>query len=127
MLTVAAAIGARAEAFQPSIGTLDDLTTLSLTDLVRRIARRELSPLEVTDAYLARIEAINPDLNAFVTVTRDRARTDAWRASRTLPTPPYDARDIRTPALLGAPIAHKDLFETAGIRTTAGSRLYESY
>jgi aspartyl-tRNA(Asn)/glutamyl-tRNA(Gln) amidotransferase subunit A len=123
MLTVAAAMGA----FQPSSANTDEVTTLSLTELVARIERRELSPLNVTEAYLARITSINPDLNALVTVTAARAREDAWRVSRALTPPPYNTRNASTPALLGAPIAHKDLFETSGIRTTAGSRLYESY
>ena len=104
----------------------DELTSLSLTELVNRVSRRALSPTDVTDAYLARIEALNPDLNAFVTVTSERARTDAWRTSRVLPPLPHDST-VRAPVLLGAPIAHKDLFETAGIRTTAGSRVYESH
>jgi aspartyl-tRNA(Asn)/glutamyl-tRNA(Gln) amidotransferase subunit A len=104
----------------------DDLTALALTELVARFERRELSPTEVTGAYLSRIATLNPDLNAYVTVTGDRARGDAWRASRTLPPPPSTSR-FPTPALLGVPIAHKDLFETAGIRTTAGSRLHESH
>jgi aspartyl-tRNA(Asn)/glutamyl-tRNA(Gln) amidotransferase subunit A len=104
----------------------DDVTALTLSALVARFERRELSPADVTEAYLARIARLNPDLNAFVTVTGDRARADASRASRILPPAPGTA-PVPTPLLLGAPIAHKDLFETSAIRTTAGSRLHESY
>jgi aspartyl-tRNA(Asn)/glutamyl-tRNA(Gln) amidotransferase subunit A len=104
---------------------VDDLTALSMADLVERIERRALSPIDVAEAYLARIGQLNPDLNALVTVSPERARADAWRASRALPPLPQTAA-TPSPLLLGAPIAHKDLFDTAGIRTTAGSRLYES-
>jgi aspartyl-tRNA(Asn)/glutamyl-tRNA(Gln) amidotransferase subunit A len=127
MLALAGTLISRRDALaQVSQMSADELTSLTLAALVDRVSRRALSPTDVTDAYLARIEAFNPDLNAFVTVTGDRARIDAWRASRLLPPLPHDST-VRTPALLGAPIAHKDLFETAGIRTTAGSRLYESH
>ncbi len=104
----------------------DDVTALTLSELVARFERRELSPTNVTEAYLARIAMLNPDINAFVTVTADRARSDASRASRTLLSPP-GTTPAPVLALLGAPIAHKDLLETAGIRTTAGSRLHESH
>ena len=104
---------------------IDDVTVLSLSELVERIERRELSPIDAAEAYLARIRRLNPDVNALVTVSPERARADAWRASRALPPLPHTSR-ARPPLLLGAPIAHKDLFDTAGIRTTAGSRLYES-
>jgi aspartyl-tRNA(Asn)/glutamyl-tRNA(Gln) amidotransferase subunit A len=104
----------------------DDITTFTLTELVARTGKRTLSPIDVTNAYLERIALLNPELNAFVTITAERARADAWRASRTLPPAPATSR-VPMPALLGAPIAHKDLLETSGIRTTAGSRLYESH
>lgn len=67
------------------------------------------------DAYLDRIAIQNPSLNAFVTVTADLARSEA-KAIREFPT-----------ELSGIPIAHKDLIETKGVRTTAGSRLFEHY
>ncbi len=103
----------------------DELTSLSLAKLVEQTSQGAVSPIAVTNAYLARIASLNPELNAFTTVSDERARIDAWRASRVLPPRPRDA-SIRVPLLLGAPIAHKDVFETAGIRTTAGSRLHES-
>jgi len=94
----------------------DDLTALTMTDAAARIARRALSPLELVNAYLERITQLNPRLNAFVTLTATHARADARRS---LPKP--------LPPLFGIPIAHKDLFETAGVRTTAGSMLYDNY
>src|SRR5262245_23301360 len=114
--------GGRKQGGPPSV---DDVTALPMSDLVTRFERRELSPIDVTEAYLARIRLLNGDLNALVTVTPERARSDAWRASRGLPPVPPTS-DARGPLPVGAPIAHKDLFDTAGTRTTAGSRLYES-
>ncbi len=72
--------------------------------------------LQRTEECLARIERLNPLLNAFVTTTPERARSDARRAM-TGPQGP----------LAGMAIAHKDLFETSGIRTTAGSRLFATH
>ena len=94
--------------------------SLSLAQIADSIARRTISPLELANAYLARIERLNPQLNAFVTVTADRARQDAKRLTERL-----TRGSVAAPS--GAPIAHKDLFETAGILTTAGSRLFERH
>ena len=94
--------------------------SLSLAQIADSIARRTVSPLELANAYLARIERLNPQLNAFVTVTADRARQDAKRLTERL-----TRGSVAAPS--GAPIAHKDLFETAGILTTAGSRLFERH
>jgi aspartyl-tRNA(Asn)/glutamyl-tRNA(Gln) amidotransferase subunit A len=98
-----------------------DLVWLDVATISARIAAGTLSAIDLTDAYLQRIERLNPALTAYVTVVADRARQDARRVD--------DARrGNRSPSkIAGVPIAHKDLFETAGIRTTAGSRLYEKY
>ena len=91
-----------------------DLTTLTIAQASERLAKREISPLQLTNAYLSRIERLNTDLNAFVTVTRDLAR--------------LEARNVKPgQALYGIPIAHKDLLETKGVRTTAGSLLFEDH
>jgi aspartyl-tRNA(Asn)/glutamyl-tRNA(Gln) amidotransferase subunit A len=101
-------VGAR-----PIVSQSDDFTTLPVAAAAARIASGTLSPLDLLDAYLARIGRIDSEIHAFITVTADRARRDARRG---------------TPGLVrGIPIAHKDLFETAGIRTTGGSRLFESH
>ena len=84
------------------------------------MASHRASPLDVTAAYLRRIDQEDARLGAFVTVSRDRAVDDARRVTRSL------MAGTLTGPLAGVPIAHKDLFETAGIRTTAGSRLYDS-
>ncbi len=90
-----------------------DLTLLTIAQARVRLAAREFTALELTTAYLARIDALNPDLKAFITVTAAHARDDARR--------------VEAGALSGIPIAHKDLFETAGIRTTAGSMLFADH
>ena len=96
----------------------NDLTSLTMAEASARLAKREITPLQLADAYLSRIAKVNPDLNAFVTVTRDLARREARDLA--------EARSAKAD-LYGIPIAHKDLFETRGVRTTAGSLLFEKY
>ena len=95
----------------------DDLCFLSASELGRRIARRESSPVEVARVCLARIERLDAKLNAFLTVTADRALVEAAAAGREIA-----AGKSRGP-LHGVPLALKDLFDTAGVRTTAGSKI----
>ena len=97
---------------------MTDLCLLAATELRRLVARREASCREVLDAHIARIETINPGLNAIVTTTFDRARQQADQ---------LDARPDGQGALAGLPIAHKDLVATKGIRTTYGSPLYADH
>ncbi|MEX2204665.1 MAG: amidase [Myxococcota bacterium] len=98
-----------------------DLHGLTIARAARALRARELSPLELTDAYLRRIERLNPRLNAYITVCAERARDDARRATDELA-----AGKARGP-LHGIPIALKDLFETAGIRTTAGAKIHADH
>ncbi len=89
------------------------------TELARLIGTRKISPVEVTEAILTRIERVNPRLSAFVTVTADRARADAKAA---------EARALKGESagpLDGIPYSIKDLEPTAGIRTTYGSKFFE--
>ncbi|MFM7783221.1 MAG: Asp-tRNA(Asn)/Glu-tRNA(Gln) amidotransferase subunit GatA [Gammaproteobacteria bacterium] len=89
---------------------------IPLAAIAEALARREFSSVEITEALLQRIESANPALNAFVTIDREGALRAAAAA---------DAARARgaTGRLLGVPIAHKDLFCTAGLRTTCGSRM----
>lgn len=99
----------------------DNLCALSLSEVSRRIAGREVSPIEVTEAVLARIAQVDPQLNAFITVTGEAALAEAREAEAEI------ARgDYRGP-LHGVPISLKDLLYTAGVRTTAGSRLLADF
>jgi aspartyl-tRNA(Asn)/glutamyl-tRNA(Gln) amidotransferase subunit A len=90
---------------------------LTLEDAAALVRDRRVTPSELTEACLARIESVEPRLNAFVTVTADLARAQAREATDEIAGGRY-----RGP-LHGMPIAVKDLFATKGIRTTAGSRI----
>ncbi len=92
---------------------LTDLTLAAARDHLRR---RTVSARELTAAHLAAIEALNPRLNAFITVTPELALSQADAADAAL------AGGSAGP-LAGLPIANKDLFCSAGVRTTAGSRI----
>src|SRR6266849_4115242 len=96
-----------------------DLHFLSISDLSELIRTKKLSPVEVTRAILDRIEKLNPGLNAYITVTRDLAMKSAQEAESEI-----QQKKWRGP-LHGVPIAVKDLFDTAGIRTTAGSAVFK--
>ncbi len=91
---------------------------LTLTEAAQQIRNRELSPLELTRACLARIEQLNPTLNAFITVTAETALEQARQAEAEIM-----AGRWRGP-LHGIPIGLKDLLDTAGVRTTAASNQY---
>lgn len=92
-----------------------------LLEVAARIAAREISPVEITRAALDRISATEPELNAFITVLSETAITDAEVAEAEIQRGEY-----RGP-LHGIPISLKDLVATAGIRTSAGSRVLASW
>ena len=96
----------------------EDLAFLSLSDLGALLAAGELSSVEVTSNQLERIAAKNPALNAYITVIADEALAEAQAADRRRPSPQMP--------LLGIPLALKDIIATAGVRTTAGSRVLAS-
>ena len=98
--------------------SLDELTALDLSRASELVCKKEVSPVELTRACLERIEHANPELNAFITVCVDQAQAEARAAERDIQKGSY-----RGP-LHGIPISLKDLFDTAGIRTTAASKLY---
>jgi len=95
----------------------NDLTGLSIAEAAALIVRRQVSPSELTEAYLARIEEQNALLNAYVTVTAEAARAEAKAAEAEIAHGTY-----RGP-LHGIPIALKDLYATKGVRTAAGSKI----
>ena len=98
-----------------------DLAGMSVAQASKALRAREFSPLELADAYLSRIEKLNPRVNAYITVTAERARADARRATEEIA-----AGKWRGP-LHGIPIALKDLYETAGIRTTGGGKIHAKH
>src|SRR5579862_5343729 len=95
------------------------LQFLSISELSDLIRTRKLSPVEVTQATLERIEKFNPVLNAYITITRESALKSAQEAESEI-----RQNKWRGP-LHGVPIAVKDLFDTAGVRTTAGSAVFK--
>lgn len=92
------------------------LTDLTLAAARAGLARRDFSAAELTRAHVEAVEALNPTLNALITVTAEQAEAQAREADAALA-----AGDDRP--LLGIPLAIKDLFCTKGVRTTAGSRI----
>ncbi len=102
-------------------GILEDLCDLSAVDLAARIRRKDVSARDVMAAHLARIERINPKVNAIVTLVGERAMAEAASADE------LTARGGALGVLHGLPVAHKDLVDTAGIRTTRGSLFYRDH
>lgn len=97
----------------------DRLCWLPATELAALIRKKKLSPVEVVDAVLERLERINPRLNAFVTLTDEQARRDAKVAERALM-----KKGATLGPLHGVPFSVKDLVITKGVRTTFGTPLY---
>jgi len=97
-----------------------DMHQLTLAEIARALGDKQFSAEELTRSLLARIQQLDPQLNSFITVTEEQAITQA------------KAADVRrangeSGALLGAPIGHKDLFCTQGIRTSCGSKILDSF
>jgi aspartyl-tRNA(Asn)/glutamyl-tRNA(Gln) amidotransferase subunit A len=94
-------------------------TVSTIADLGPRLRRKEISPVEIARDCLARIEKLNPQLNAFITVTPESALAEARAAEAEI-----HRGEWRGP-LHGIPIALKDLIDTAGVRTTAASAFHK--
>ena len=105
----------------PPPGASDELCDLSAVELAARTKKRDVSARDVMTAHLARIERVNPKVNAIVTLVAERALADAARADE------MQARGATLGPLHGLPVAHKDLVDTAGIRTTRGSPFYREH
>ena len=98
-----------------------DILTATAADLGRRIAARELTAVEVTEAFLAQIERVDGDVHAFLHVDAEGARAQAAAVDARL-----DAGEELGP-LAGVPLAVKDLFCQAGVPTTAASKILEGW
>ena len=96
-----------------------ELVMLDLSEASRAVQKKEVSPVELTQACLSRIEKLNPSLNAFITVTGTAAVEDARKAEAEI------ARGEWKGPLHGIPLAVKDLIETAGVKTTAASAVLQ--
>lgn len=98
-----------------------ELTSLNLSEAVDLISKRQISPVDLTRAYLKQIDEVDPKLNCFITVTAETALERARWAEREL------LRSANYGSLLGIPIALKDLYETRGVLTTSGSKFFADY
>jgi aspartyl-tRNA(Asn)/glutamyl-tRNA(Gln) amidotransferase subunit A len=98
-----------------------ELSELAVVDLARRIESRDVSSVEVVEAALQKIDRLNPQLNAFITVAHDQARQAARQADDEL------SRGVYRGPLHGVAVSVKDLFFTAGLRSTGGSRIFAEW
>ena len=99
----------------------NEIPFLSATELANLLKARQVSPVEATEAYLSRIEQVDPSLNSYITVTSEQARAEARQAEADIA-----AGNYRGP-LHGIPVAVKDQFCTAGVATTGGSEILRDY
>ena len=99
---------------------MDQLTNKSLTTLAQLIRSKSVSPVEVAEAYLERIAELNPKLNAIVTIAPD-LMDQAGAAEKAV------ASGVELGPLHGVPITIKDTIETAGLRSTSGSKIRDAY
>ncbi len=99
--------------------TAVDLCGASATYLSSAIRAKQVSPVEIVEAVLARIEAVNPKINAYLAIDGDRALETARAAEAAV------MRGDALGLLHGLPVAIKDLEPSAGLRYTCGSRLYK--
>jgi aspartyl-tRNA(Asn)/glutamyl-tRNA(Gln) amidotransferase subunit A len=99
---------------------MTDLHRLTLAELNEGLRARRFSSVELARHFLARIERLNPALNAFITVTGEQALAAAQKADELI-------ASGEAPALAGLPIVHKDIFCTDGVLTTCGSRMLSNF
>lgn len=99
----------------------NELIRLTAREAVARLEAGDVTPLELIDAALARIEAVEPEVNALPTLCAERAREHARRIMADPPRPDLRGR------LAGLPIAIKDLTDVAGVRTTYGSTIFAEH
>ena len=99
----------------------NEIPFLSATELAEMYRSGQVSPVEATEAYLARIEQVDPALNSYITVTAEQARAEARQAQEEI-----SAGQVRGP-LHGIPVAVKDQFCTDGVATTGGSEILRDY
>jgi amidase len=112
---IGAMAGPRSSMADPVAAPAGDLTRLTATETAALIRERKVSALEVTNACIARVEQVNPRLNAVVSSRFDDARSDAERADADL------ARGAKVGPLHGVPMTLKDSFDTAGLKSTYGT------
>ncbi len=97
--------------------SLSELTSLSATQIVELVHSRAVSPVDVVELHFARVEQLNPKLNAFVQLDRDRALEEAQAAARAV------SSGASTGPLVGVPVSIKSSIEVAGLRCEAGTKI----
>ena len=97
----------------------DEIAWMPATEMAAAIRTKKLSPVEVTKAFLERIEAINPKINAYCLVTPEMALAQAREAEAAV------SRGDKLGPLHGVPVSIKDLFDVPGLPTTKGSLIYK--
>ena len=103
---------------------MTDIHDLTVTELAAAIRAGELSPVEITDHYLDRIDRLNEQVGAFYTVTHELAREQAAAAEKAVRGRAARTAAVPLPPLTGVPIPIKDLNMVAGVRMTLGSTVY---
>ncbi len=98
-----------------------ELTSLNIHQAADLLKQKQISPIELTQAHLERIQQLDQRLNSFITLTPELALQQARQAETEIQQGEYKG------ALHGIPLALKDLYETQGIRTTAGSTFFADY
>jgi aspartyl-tRNA(Asn)/glutamyl-tRNA(Gln) amidotransferase subunit A len=101
--------------------TQEELCFASAVEIATLVREKTVSPIEVTESFLARIDTVNPHINAYVTLTPDLAREAAKRAEAAV------MAGATLGPLHGVPFSVKDLVFTAGVRTTAGSQVFRDF
>ena len=102
------------------MASTSELNRLTISEAAERLRRRDISAVELTRACLDRIAVVDAKLNAFITVTEKEALAQAEAADHRI-------RAGDAPALCGIPIAVKDIYCTAGVRTTCASKILENF
>ena len=98
-----------------------------ISEITQKLKKKEISCVEITSQYLEKVEKNNPEINAFITVTKKEAMQTAKNVDAEIANSnDLEGLFIKKP-LLGIPIAHKDIFTTKGIETTAGSSILKGY
>jgi aspartyl-tRNA(Asn)/glutamyl-tRNA(Gln) amidotransferase subunit A len=98
-----------------------EICYMSAGDLSKLVQNKEISPVEIIEAHLTRIDATEPVLNSFITLLADEARGAALQAEKDIQSGRYKG------PLHGIPVALKDLYNTGGVRTTSGSRIFDNF
>ena len=101
--------------------SIDEISFLPAWELAAKIKAKELSPVEVTEHFLRRIDRIDPNLKAFITVAADQANDSARAAESKI------MKGESLPQLFGVPLAVKDTLFTGGIRSTGASLVYNDF